>query len=221
MNTNLVRSRQAELVDEDILKTPITIIGAGAIGSFTALALAKVGFHRLEVYDDDVVSLENIANQFYRYADIGRPKVEALQAMLQDFEGISIEVLPERWKPKDRVDTCLVMAVDNMTTRQAAFANVRRSRTRVLIDGRMGGQQAEVYTVDLKNQAAKEGYEKYLYSEHEVVDLPCTRKSVLYNVLWISSTITNNLRLVLEGKPYPPVLWYDFENVVMHAVIAA
>jgi tRNA A37 threonylcarbamoyladenosine dehydratase len=35
-------TRQADIIPEHILKKQITIVGAGAVGSFTTLALAKI-----------------------------------------------------------------------------------------------------------------------------------------------------------------------------------
>ena len=42
--------RQSGLIDSEIFSIPINIIGAGGIGSFTTLALAKCGF-------EDITSL--------------------------------------------------------------------------------------------------------------------------------------------------------------------
>ena len=62
-NEHLIR--QFDLIPEDVLGEPITIIGVGAIGSWTTLALAKMGFQNLTVFDDDKVSIENMNSQFY------------------------------------------------------------------------------------------------------------------------------------------------------------
>lgn len=208
-----VRSRQSDLVDSAIFDNPITIIGAGAIGSFTALTLAKMGFPNITVYDHDSVSTENISNQFYRYKDIGSSKVTALRNMLQDFEQLDISPRHQQWRTQS-LSGHIIMAVDSMAVRKQIFHFIRRN-TNVygFIDGRMGGQQAEVYSVDLLHPEQKVIYEKYLWSDSEAEELPCTQKAVMYNVLWIASQIANNLRLMLEEKPFPPVMQMDFENV--------
>jgi tRNA A37 threonylcarbamoyladenosine dehydratase len=72
--------RQLDVVDVPRLsQIAITVIGAGAVGSCTVLALAKSGAERIVVYDDDVIEAPNLPNQWYRLADVGRPKVIALQ----------------------------------------------------------------------------------------------------------------------------------------------
>ena len=70
--------RQSDIINPEVLGTPVHIIGAGAIGSCAALALAKIGFKDFTVYDFDSVELHNLPNQMYRAKDIGKPKVEAL-----------------------------------------------------------------------------------------------------------------------------------------------
>jgi tRNA A37 threonylcarbamoyladenosine dehydratase len=77
MVTNKYLTRQSDLIPEAILSTPITVVGAGAIGSFTVLTLAKMGFNNITVFDDDEIDFVNINNQFYRISDIGKKKVDA------------------------------------------------------------------------------------------------------------------------------------------------
>jgi molybdopterin/thiamine biosynthesis adenylyltransferase len=211
-----VRSRQAELVDSAIFEQKVVIIGAGAIGSFTALTLAKMGFKDITVYDDDVVSVENISNQFYRYEDIDRMKVTALSDMIWDFERIVIKARPNKWTPeqKDELEGYVIMAVDSMHARKHIYNAIQRNQyVYGFIDGRMGGQQAELYSIDLTKQEQRKIYPAYLWNESETSELRCTQKAVMYNVLWIASMIANNLRLMLENKPFRNVMLMDFENV--------
>ena len=57
--------RQTDIVDADRLaELPVTVIGAGATGSFITLALAKMGVRHITVYDDDTVEEHNLPNQF-------------------------------------------------------------------------------------------------------------------------------------------------------------
>lgn len=208
------RSRQSDLVDSAIFEEPITVIGAGAIGSFVVLTLAKMGFKRISVYDNDTVGVENISNQFYPYDSVGTSKAYALANMIRDFERLSINVRNFLWTAEHRLSGYVIMAVDTMAVRNQIYRAVKRnSDVYGFIDGRMGGQQGEVYTVDLLDTEQKKVYEKYLWSDTEASELPCTQKAVMYNVLWIASMISNNLRLMLESKPFPKVMHMDFENV--------
>ena len=57
--------RQLDLANPAQLKVPITILGAGAVGSFTTLTLAKLGCSSLTVYDPDTVEVHNLPNQYF------------------------------------------------------------------------------------------------------------------------------------------------------------
>ena len=56
-------SRHKELFNPYYFNTPVTIIGAGATGSWLALMLAKLGIQDITVYDFDVVEEHNVPNQ--------------------------------------------------------------------------------------------------------------------------------------------------------------
>ena len=57
--------RQLDIVNIDKLQVPIIVVGAGAIGSFVTLALAKMGCGNITSYDMDTVEEHNLPNQFY------------------------------------------------------------------------------------------------------------------------------------------------------------
>jgi hypothetical protein len=104
--------------------------------------------------------------------------------------------------------------VDSMHARKHIYNAIQRNQyVYGFIDGRMGGQQAELYSIDLTKQEQRKIYPAYLWNESETSELRCTQKAVMYNVLWIASMIANNLRLMLENKPFRNVMLMDFENV--------
>ena len=209
-------TRQSRLVDSSILTCPITIIGAGGIGSFTALTLAKMGFENIYVMDNDTVEEHNIPNQFYRYKDLTIPKVEALKQIIYDFTENEIDTNSHHFEEETIINWggLWIMAVDNMTTRQNIYKLAYKHHNLItgIIDGRMGGQQAEVYTVNMQNRMERTAYKNTLWEEAETAQVPCTERAVIYNVLWIASTIANSARLLLEKKPYRPIQIMDFEN---------
>jgi molybdopterin/thiamine biosynthesis adenylyltransferase len=61
-----------------IRETRLLIAGCG-IGSSTAVCAARMGFERFMLVDGDVVDAHNLNRQFYDFADVGRPKVQALK----------------------------------------------------------------------------------------------------------------------------------------------
>ncbi len=206
-------TRQKNLVDANIFKTPVAIIGAGGIGSFTALTLAKMGFMYITVYDGDTVEEHNLPNQFYRHEDIGRFKVTALANLIETFEkDLHIASIPGYWTQRHKLKGLVIMAVDSMQTREEIYWSIKDQPSVIgFIDGRMGGQQAEVYSV-MRGKADFAYYESRLWKDSEVDPIRCTEKAIIYNVLWIASIISNQARLLLEGLIYKRGLLMDFQN---------
>lgn len=57
-----------------------TLLFAGAgIGAAVAVCAARMGFEKFVLVDGDVVEPHNLNRQFYDFADIGKPKVDALK----------------------------------------------------------------------------------------------------------------------------------------------
>jgi hypothetical protein len=61
-----------------IRNTKLLIAGCG-IGSGPAVCAARMGFENFILVDGDVVDAHNINRQFYDFADVDKPKVEALK----------------------------------------------------------------------------------------------------------------------------------------------
>lgn len=61
-----------------IRNTTLLIAGCG-IGSGPAVCAARIGFRKFVLVDGDTVDAHNLNRQFYDFADIGKPKVDALK----------------------------------------------------------------------------------------------------------------------------------------------
>jgi molybdopterin/thiamine biosynthesis adenylyltransferase len=72
---------------------PVTLCGAGALGSLLADNLARQGFHTLTVIDRDRVEGHNVGTQLFGESEVGAWKVEALRGRLFRAVGIEIEAL--------------------------------------------------------------------------------------------------------------------------------
>ena len=69
-----------------LMDATVVLLGVGALGTWTAQALACAGVGRLVLLDDDVVELGNLNRQIlFRHADVGRPKVDAAADALRDY----------------------------------------------------------------------------------------------------------------------------------------
>jgi molybdopterin/thiamine biosynthesis adenylyltransferase len=72
------RGYVSDEVQARIRATTLLVAGCG-IGSSQAICAARMGFERFVLVDGDTVDAHNLNRQFYDFADVGRPKVQALR----------------------------------------------------------------------------------------------------------------------------------------------
>jgi len=201
--------RQLDLVRRDALRMPITVIGAGGIGSFTVLALAKMGCTNLWVYDFDTVENHNLPNQLYREADIGRPKVEALRDMVREFTGCEVKAFNERTDGKG-LSGIVVFAVDSMDERMKLWEGIKYNpRVPLLIDGRMGAEVMRVLSVVPTDPDDVRRFEAELYPSTEAFSAPCTARSIIYTAFSVSALIAGQIKKYAAGQPYSRDITFD------------
>ena len=203
--------RQLDLLPLDKLDVPITVIGAGAVGSFTVLTLSKMGLRDISVFDDDSVDVGNLPNQFFRTQDLGRLKVEALADLVRSFEGIEIRAVPRRFDgapPRGIV----VSAVDSMASRAAIWESVRfNAGVQLFIDGRMGALVSIVLPVRPCDAGDVRRYERTLHTDDEAAPEPCSARAILFTVLAIASTVARLVRMELVGQQLPREITQDHQ----------
>lgn len=64
---------------QHLISRTCLLIGGCGLGASTALAATRMGFQHFVLIDGDTVDLHNLNRQFYDFADVGRPKVQALR----------------------------------------------------------------------------------------------------------------------------------------------
>ncbi len=195
-------SRQLDLVPPAILNTPITIVGAGAIGSWVALGLAKSGFEYITVFDHDTVDAVNMSSQFYGRKDIGQMKVDALANRIYEMAGTHVLPMSEKFSTA-RVKGILIMAVDSMAARKEIFtAQIGNLACDWVIDARMGAEMALLYTVNPNDPESVTQYTGSLYSDADASPERCTAKSTGYCALVLSGMIIKTVKDVLTKGKY-------------------
>jgi hypothetical protein len=204
--------RQRDILPwEKLQAATVTVIGAGAVGSFTALSLVKMGVGVVEVYDHDTVSVENLSNQGYRLRDLGVPKVTALADLLSDFGG---HVVPhaERFLAQP-VSGIVVSAVDSMDVRIALWRHIRKCRrVELYLDARMGAEVGKVLAIRPQDPEDVRAYETELYPSSEALRAPCTARSTIYCASGLSAFIAATVGNHLAGRRYRRELIVDFRQ---------
>src|SRR5689334_20761446 len=112
MTTTLNFSAQNNLFDPGFAK-PVTVVGAGAVGSQVAIMLAKQGCKHIMVWDADTVLSHNVPMSAYRPRDVGRRKVEALAEIVHEYTGVRIEAIPRMFGQNDLLSGSVVACVDD------------------------------------------------------------------------------------------------------------
>lgn len=208
--------RQSDIVDTTALNVPLSIIGAGSVGSFTALILAKMGYTgEIHAADFDTIETHNIANQFYPMNSEGQKKVEMLQRVITQFTGISIDA-DDRRMSKCPSAEAVIFAVDAMDTRIQFWKGMKASkRPKWVFDSRIGAELMRIYTINRTSQTDRKFYESTLYSSANAEKLPCTARTVVYNIAVVAGLIANQVKRALMNQSYKREIIFDLKTLTL------
>ena len=113
------RFKDADWFDQE--DSPHVIIGgAGGIGSWLTLLLARAGFSPI-VYDFDIVEEHNIGGQLFGEAHIYETKVSAVKSIVKTFTGHEITANNQEVTSKTMSHCYVFSAFDNMLARKEMF----------------------------------------------------------------------------------------------------
>jgi hypothetical protein len=131
------------------------ILGCGSVGSTIAELLARLGVTNISLYDFDLVSPHNIANQMFMDADIGRLKIDAVKDMIISINpeaAEDIEIHPEGWKKGTRLNGYVFLCVDNIDLRREIVTeNQMNLSIKAMFDFRTRLEDAQHYAADWKD----------------------------------------------------------------------
>ncbi len=211
--------RQLDIIDPEKFSGRIRIIGCGGIGSPTAIILAKMGFRRFVLMDDDFVEPHNLPNQFYPTEAVGMLKVEALAIqMLQFNPEVDVETVPERFtddfrwlQPAPR--EIVIVATDSLKSRACIWDRCKnKPHIELYLDARMAAEQFEVHVVRPSYSSDKRQYEATLFQVvamdtergrrelRKPVDLPCTARAIAYNTFVLAGLIAHEIKKFLMNE---------------------
>jgi len=133
------------------IKKPIHIIGCGAVGSTIAEMLTRMGVEKLNIYDFDIVTAHNLANQMFDYGDITEKKELALRDICQDINP-DIEIKNHGAYTDQHLAGYIFLAVDNIELRKKICTdNKANSSIKAVFDFRMRLTDAQHYAADWSN----------------------------------------------------------------------
>lgn len=202
-------ARQSTIVKPNELPKHIVIVGAGGIGSWTVLCLAKLGCQRITVVDNDIVEDVNLAPQVYGMRDIGQSKAETIAAFVNsnmDQEIVTpVNSLWQEWTDReeyfdDEMVDVFIMAVDTMDVRIKMWNEVKSWGLDLVIDSRMTKEVLEVLAVRPGEEKDIETYKSRLFPSSDVEHVPCTERAVAYNQFVVAGVIGSQVKHFAKGE---------------------
>lgn len=147
----------------------IHIYGLGSIGSHVFNGLLKTGFRNLHIYDFDKVEASNIPAQVYNLHHVDLSKTQACLEIARkiipsseqhDFSVFATDtVIKEDFKPDVSLESIHILAFDNMEARKIVMEKLKGFHV-MIIDGRIGGFNLEIYSGMMDDKKFLESYSK-------------------------------------------------------------
>lgn len=192
----------------------IHIVGCGAIGSYVALQLVKLGCTNINLWDFDIVEPHNITNQVYTSKDIPLPKTVALKQHLLN-NNPEVE-LRERGKytGMQPLKGYVFICVDNIETRKEIYErNQYNPMLDLVIDGRIGLEQGQVYTAKWSDEEQVQNLIDLSDFKHDEVankTSACgTTLSVSPTVQIVVSNMISSFINFINEQPIPKIIYID------------
>lgn len=105
MERTIKTFRHDELLPQQLVMSPIQLVGCGGVGSSVGMMLAKmqVGKAGMHLYDDDTIEAHNPPNQAYERHHIGQPKVVALAEQIAVWSDGQVATTPHQVRVRERI----------------------------------------------------------------------------------------------------------------------
>ncbi len=211
-------TRQAELIPVLKLGKYVTVVGAGAVGSWVTLSLAKMGLSNITTWDYDEIDDENMNCQFYPFSAIGMKKASALSDLVFNFTGTRIEARNEKFVGSGATKGILICAVDSMSARKEIWEWAKTNPlVETFIDPRMGAESIMLYAMKPGDPKDRATYEKTLYSDDEAVHERCTAKATIYTANLLAGLVCKTVKDLLVSEPYPRYTTWDVKTNAMQS----
>lgn len=174
----------------------VNIIGAGGIGSWAAILVARLGL-KVHIYDADKIELVNMAGQLFRKGQIGQKKSTATCNNVHSFTDISAYSY-DFYTESSVAHPITIVGTDSMSSRKLAYRTWKRSweskmnPLSIFIDARLAAEEFEV--IAIRTREDMKVYEsRLLFSDEEATTEVCSYKQTSFAAAMIGGTIANIL----------------------------
>ena len=142
MNEQFLRTQMLLGADalERLSRARVAVFGLGGVGGYTVEALARSGIGRLDLIDNDTVSLSNLNRQLLAtHSTLGMPKVEAARQRILDINPHAVvETYPVFYTPETARQfdftqyDYIVDAIDTVTGKLALVLQAHEAGTPII-----------------------------------------------------------------------------------------
>lgn len=197
----------------------IHIIGCGNIGSHTAVAIARMGFENIVLYDYDRVEDVNIATQNFTQKDKDRLKVNAVKSKIREInkdasviaKNVKLNLSSDALNNAEDIPVehlCIVCGVDSIKIRRMLkklISSDDELKDTPIIDGRLGKEQVEVlYSNNSKSWDTS--------MDDDTTDIPCTEKYISYTPIMCASLISNTIKKLCKKEHIEKEAVFEFAS---------
>lgn len=190
---------------ERVAEANVNIIGCGGIGSWVAMGLACMGV-RAVVFDPDKTEAHNFGGQ--PLPEVGAAKVDQIVKYIGPMaEGIlGVQARFDLGQAKKHPALLWVSGVDSVESRVEIWEAIKTVRGKEseawplwYVDGRMGGTNSHVLTVDLKDEKALARYEKSLAPANGFTEDGCAMRSTVFAGMGCAAEVVSEVARILKG----------------------
>lgn len=203
----------------------VTIIGAGSVGSFTALGLAMLGKREITICDYDNVESHNLPNQAFIMPERKNNmyKVELLKETINKFTNrCKVRILIGRdtdyfrYVNSGDLETpdVIISAVDTIEGRRSIYENAL-SMANFLIDPHIGGEHIYVRVLKVPDDEDRNDYVKFLNEHSNVKELPCSGRVVVDVSFFVAGIIISLYRKIVKNEIYPKLVMANSKTLEM------
>ena len=213
---NLIR--HLEFFDPLDLKTPVHIIGLGAVGSHIAIFLTRLGISNFTLWDFDTVGDHNIPNQHFEEKHIGQRKVDAISKQMLEINPDIKITKKDKYNPETIINGHVFMCVDDIELRhQFYLTHEFEIALMSVFDTRIALEVGQLFSAKWNNNEHKElliSNSAFTNSEVEEEVSACGSKlAVLPTIVMIANIAVINFMNLIKTNELKPFMTFNTFNL--------
>jgi len=177
---HLNHSHTSELFDPQ-QAGPVTVLGAGSVGSQAVLMLARMGVSRIALYDADDVRSHNLPmTMTFGIKDLGRYKVDVVREKALAETGVEVQAHRQMYDGQS-LSGSVLCCVDSMEARMAAWNAAKMNPSvDIFVDTRTHKRFLSIFAVRPCLPEDISLYESRLYPSSQTLRPMCGSHGILY-----------------------------------------